>query len=144
MIKYNLHRQKPNKKYNALTVGRKNMKKNLYIAIAISIVILIVSFFILLELFFIEDTKVETYFCCLSDSDKLYHNVNCHHARRSYWTTVYQAERRGYTDGCTCSPFNKSSQTTLYLQEPHYLPPVIISIAIATLVFFSIKKKTGK
>ena len=120
------------------------MKNNIYIAIAISTVILIASFFILLELFFIEDIKVETYTCRLSESDKRYHNVNCNYSESSYRTTVYQAEKNGYGDGCFCNPFNKASEITLYLQKRHYIPPAIISISIAVAIFLVIKPKSAE
>ena len=117
------------------------MRKNLYLTIAISMLILIVSFLILLKLFFVEDITVKTYTCRLSFSDKLYHNVNCGKAKSSYQTTVYEAQRDGFRRGCMCSPFTKASETTLYLHKPHYIPPAIISIAIATVAFFVIKQK---
>lgn len=120
------------------------MRKNQYISLAISVVVLIVSFLTLLELFFIEDITVETYVCRLSTHNKCYHTVICGLADSSYRTTVYQAEEKGYSDKCSCNPISNKYETTLYLHKPHYVPPAIISVIIAVVAYFVIKQKTDK
>ena len=106
------------------------------IAIAISIVVLILSFLILFNLFFIEDIEVDTYVSYTTATGECYHAKGCQYLRNSsYKTTVYEAEQDGYRSCSKCNPCRSIYATTYEYQKRNYVAPAIISVVIAGSTF---------
>ena len=123
------------------------------IAALITIVFLVGSYFVLLNLFFTEEIEltlyderveieeIDTYVCYTTRTGECYHSGRCQYIRKSsYETTVYEAEQNGYSPCSKCTPRVK---TTLMLEhiiktprqqteiKRNYVVPAIISIIIA-------------
>lgn len=117
--------------------------------IFISITVLILSYLILLNLFFTEDVKVETYVCFVNDNGSHYHSPYCSYTKNeSKQTTIYEAQKEGYRFGNCCNLFrNETFETTLYLREQNYLYPagisVVITITSCIIVAENLKRKTS-